>query len=248
MNHNFILTNLDTDSISFCSSDMSEISPEIFKQYLDEINDFLPEMIKMADDGRYESFVVVAAKNYIMKKNGKVKFKGSSLTDGKKEPALSEMLEEIGLSLLDGLDVEKMISIYKKYVDEIYNLTDIKRWATKKTITKAILECRDNDDVRPNESKVWDAVKHLNPQEGDKVYVYYSQDGMKQEVKKGELQFNKKTGEPKMVPNIILKSLDNYKNDHLIEKLHERIDATFDIFKTIIDKETLKEIKSYEKD
>ena len=44
-----------------------------------------------------DKVVVVKAKNYILKENGKdkIKLKGSSLTDSKKEPALLEMLQKI---------------------------------------------------------------------------------------------------------------------------------------------------------
>ena len=130
---------------------------------------------------------------------------------------------------------EEIQKIYLEYIKEAIDVKDIKRWAAKKTVTKPVLESATDPEARANESKVWDAIKHLNPQEGDKVYVYYTQDGMKQDVKKGELQFNKKTGEPKMVPNIILKSIDQYNNDFLPSKLVERVYATLEIFKSVID-------------
>lgn len=238
MSHNFILTNLDTDSISFCMPDSREVSKEEFKVYLNEINSFLPDLIEMADDGRYKGFVVVAAKNYIMKyydeKKGKdiVKFKGSSLTDGKKEPALTEMVERVGLSLLNGINYPEIEKIYLEYVKEAQNVKDINRWAVKKTVTKPVLESENDPEARTNELKVLRAIKHLNPQEGDKVYVYDAIDGMIQATEKGELKFLK-DGSPKMIPNRILKTIDQYSNDYIPAKLIKRVFDTICIFDTI---------------
>lgn len=232
--YNFIIGPSDTDSISFCKHDMSPFSEEEREKLRIEINSLLPEKIQMEDDGLYPSVVVVAAKNYILNNGKKVKFKGSSLTDGKKEPALLEMIEKVGLSLLDGIDYDKLLSIYNSYIVESQNVKDISRWAVKKTVTKPILECVNNPEARTNELKVFEAIRHLNPQEGDKVYVYNTIYGMKQEIKKGELVF-KKDGSPKMVENCILKTIDMYDNDIDKEKLLDRIFSTIDIFKSVID-------------
>lgn len=238
MSHNFILTNLDTDSISFCMPDSREVSQEEFKVYLDEINSFLPPLIEMADDGRYESFVVVAAKNYIMKYYDKkkdkviVKFKGSSLTSARLEPALQELIERIGNSLLNGINYPELEKIYLEYIKEAQNVKDINRWAVKKTVTKPVLESETDPEARTNELKVLRAIKHLNPQEGDKVYVYDAIDGMVQAVEKGELKFLK-DGSPKMIPNRILKTIDQYSNDTIPSKLVKRVFDTISIFDTI---------------
>ncbi len=64
-----------------------------------------------------------------------------------------------------------IIDIYHKYIKETHNITDIKRWSTKKTITKAVLDCKKkNPEARLNERKVYDAVKDISGlQEGDKL-------------------------------------------------------------------------------
>ena len=83
----YTIPNVDTDSISYVKPDNSPISDEQFRFDLDEINSLYPEKIIWEDDGGYDAFVVVKAKNYIMKNGDKVKFKGSGLTDQKKEKA-----------------------------------------------------------------------------------------------------------------------------------------------------------------
>ena len=64
------------------------------------------------------------------------------------------------------------------------------------------------------------------------MYVYDAIDGMIQEVKKGELQF-KADGSPKMIPNRILKTIDQYSNDTIPSKLIKRVFDTISIFDTL---------------
>lgn len=238
--HKFQLVNVDTDAISFCNEDMSPISHEVFEGYLDEINDFLPELIEMENDGEFESFVVVKAKNYVMRyfdpKKDKlvVKKKGGSLLDSKKEPAMLLMVDEICRSLLNGVNYTELQEIYLRYITESVNVKDIKRWCQKKTITKAVLDCETNPDARLQERKLWDVMQGKGLSEGDKIYVYDYLAGEKQKVVKGELVF-KKSGEPTMVDNIILKTADDFDNDTHDQKLVQRVWSTFDIFKTILD-------------
>jgi DNA polymerase elongation subunit (family B) len=226
----------DTDSVFFCKNDMSFISNEETKMYLTNINKILPPHINMDDDGTYDSFVILKAKNYIMKWNEnneiKYKFKGSSMTDSKKEKALIEMINNIGYSLCEGIKHDNLVKIYNRYIKEACKVSDIQRWVVKKTISKAILNC-ENDESRKNEQKVYNAIQHLNYQEGDKIYVYDAQDGMIQEYKKGIPVFLK-DGSPKMIPNYILKTIDMYNSDYIPEKLMKRVYDTLKIFKTVI--------------
>lgn len=232
--HDFIMAINDTDSISFCKKDMSEFSEEEMKSLLKEINDFLPEKIRMEDDGIYKRVVVLKSKNYILDNGKKIKFKGSAMTSGSKELALLEFCERFGTSLLDGLNYAQLNIIYEEYIKEVFNIKDIKRWAVKKTVTKPVLLAETDTEARTNEKKVFSAIKHLSPQEGDKVYVYYTNYGEIQKTKKGVPQF-KKDGSPKMVVNEILKTIDMYNNDTVPEKLIKRIYDTLSIFETVID-------------
>ena len=232
--HNYILGPVDTDSISFCKQDFSEFSEEEQKSLIEDLNSHMDELISWEHDGYFSSVVVVKSKNYILNDGKKVKFKGSSFKDAKKEKALKEMMIEIGKSLLSGIKYEEIIMIYHKYVKEAVNVKDIKRWSVKKTVTKAVMESATNPEARANEYKVYDAIKHLSPQEGDKIFVYDSIDGMKQEYKKGQPVFLK-DGSPKMVENCILKTIDQYNNDTIPKKLVKRVYDTLSIFDTLLD-------------
>ena len=63
--NNFIISNVDTDALSFCKADMSPMTKEEQMELLKELNSLYPEKIKFAHDGYFQSFVVVKAKNYI---------------------------------------------------------------------------------------------------------------------------------------------------------------------------------------
>lgn len=234
-NHDFILGPVDTDSISFCKPDFAPFSEEEQETLLNEINSLMEELIVWEHDGYYPRVVIAKSKNYILDTGEKIKFKGSAFKDAKKEKAMKEMMKEIGISLLDGINYPELQAIYTRYCIESINIKDIKRWCVKKTITKAIVDCATDPNARTNERKVWDAVKHTNPQEGDKVFLYDSIDGEVQAVVKGEPVFYKKTGLPKMVPNTILKLHTDFNNDTIPEKMLKRVFATLSIFKTVID-------------
>ncbi len=232
--YDFRLVNCDTDSISFCKQDGSPFSKAERSDLLIGINDILPKLIVLEDDGYFDNFVVIKSKNYIMKNDNNIKFKGSSLLDQKKEPAMLDMVKEIGNSLLNGINYNELQNIYNKYIKEAVNLTDIRRFCAKKTITKAVLACEKNQESRLQERKLYDAMQGKNLSEGDKMYVFDSLDGVKQKVIKGEFVFNK-DGTPKMVENIILRTSDNFNNNAHLPKLVQRVYATLSIFKTVID-------------
>ena len=168
--NNLTVVNADTDSISFCKSKMEPISEEEQKNYLDDLNSEFPERIKFEADGYFPSFIVLKAKNYILYDGKKIKTKGSSLKSSTIEPALKSFLNEI---------IEAMVfqkgnyqDIYNRYVKEVNNIKDIKRWASKKTISEKTLKSE-----RTNESKIRDAIEGEEFVEGDKIYCYFKSDG-----------------------------------------------------------------------
>lgn len=167
--HDFILTNCDTDSISFCRKDMTPFTKEELKFLKDELNSLFPDTIVFEDDGYFDTFIVLRAKNYIMKSGDKIKYKGSGLKNQNKEPALKEFMFEIVDAMLEGR--VNYSEIYHKYVNEAINVQDITRWANKKTITDKILKPQ-----RTNESKVLDAIQGLEYSEGDKMYFFFLDD------------------------------------------------------------------------
>jgi DNA polymerase I len=163
------MVNADTDSISFCRADKSEMDEEARKGYLATINAMYPAKIHFEDDGYYPSVVVVKAKNYILYDGKKVKTKGSALKASMKEKALKEFINKI-IQCLVFNKMDEAAEIYNSYVKEIYNLQDITRWSAKKTITDSVL-----NPERTNEQKVLDALHGKQVQMGDKIYVYFTE-------------------------------------------------------------------------
>lgn len=207
--NNFKLTACDTDSIFFKKQDGSYFSVEERKNLLNEINSLMPEKIKWEHNSNdyFKKIINVKTKNYILQtEDGTVKIKGSSLKDQKKEPALLEFIGEIINTMLD--EKYEYLKIYDKYVKETLNVKDIKRWASKKTITSKVLE-----GTRTNETKVKDAINDSEYKEGDKIWTYFTQDDS-------------------------LKLVENYNNDHNVDKLLEKLYKTAQTFVTIIPKET----------
>lgn len=163
------IVNLDTDSISFCYSDHREISEVERKALLDDINKQLPERIKYEDDGYYKTVIVLRAKNYILYDGFNIKYKGSAVIATQKEPALKEFIKELLNSMLEGK--KDYVDVYNKYVTEIANITDIKRWASKKTVSATMLAAK-----RKNEAILKAAIAGKEYAEGDKIYTFYEDD------------------------------------------------------------------------
>lgn len=230
------LVNVDTDSFSYTNEKV--FTEENFHKEIEELNSLYPDKIKWEDDGYYDKLLVIKTKNYVLKKGNKIKYKGSSITDKKKEVALLEMLYKLIDSLLEERnDIEE---IYKSYVKEAWNIKDINRWVTKKTITKSVL-----NPERTNEQKVKDAITEEFVNEGDKVWLYSAIDGEVQKMEKRQPVIYKKTGLPKMVPNKVLKFPEQWNGDE--DKLHyvKRVYNTVMILSNIID--TSKIIKYFNK-
>lgn len=259
--HDYILTNIDTDSLSFAKKDNSEWSSEEYEMLAKEINQIMYS--DWEDDGEFERFVVVKAKNYAMleKNDDKMKIKGSSFLSSTKEPALTEMLQELLQSFIDNKD--NQYEIYMKYVKEACNIQDISRWATKKSITETLMEANDTSKL-----KVLAALEGKDFSVGDKVFLFNDIDGEIQDTKKGEPVFSKMKKKewesagleklpikddcthsdrtfcsncnphlmyPKMVPNKIYRTVDDFCGSY--DKFHylERVYKTVSILEPILD-------------
>lgn len=225
------ISNCDTDSISFtCGRALNDSDK---KEILDDLNSNFPSAIKFEDDGYYKRIVVLRAKNYILYDGKKVKLKGSSIKDQKKEPALREMMEKL-IDCLVFDTSENLVKIYTSYVKEAMNVTDIRRWCAKKTITKAILNCATDPEARENERKPYMAVKDMpGLQEGNKVYLYPVIMG--EEIIPGGI--SEKTGKKlkdkrKIVTG--LKLAEAWDHDEDKNKLVERVVDTVEIFASVI--------------
>lgn len=192
--NNFILANLDTDSISICKPDMSKFSPQEDIDLLNDLNSYFPEEIKFSPDGEFEVFVVLKSKNYIMYDGKKIKLKGSSLKSSTLEPALKDFLNE----MIDAIVFDKMeelIPIYQKYLKVVCNITDIKPWAKKMSLSPTTF-----NSTRTNETKVIDAIKGSEYGSGDRIYVYPTVDGTLKLAERFEMDHD---------VNVYLKKLHN---------------------------------------
>ncbi len=168
------IVNADTDSISV-SANGEYISPDERVSILKEVNSLFPSKISWEDDGYYPSVVVLKSKNYaLLDEKGKLKIKGSALKSSKTEKAIKEYMYHIINKLLtikEQFINDEIQQLYKNYIQEVYNIKDISRWTSKKTITNKVLNAQ-----RTNEQKLLDALGTHQPQMGDKVYVYFKED------------------------------------------------------------------------
>lgn len=225
----FDLVNCDTDSIMICKKDQSFWTKEERERFLEAMNKEFPELIVWEDDGYYDRVVVVKPKNYVLleEDSDKVKIKGSSFKDAKKEPALKEMLKEITTGLVYEKD---WYEIYDKYLKEIANLKDITPWCTKLSITEKLLEGDTTDKQRKLE-----ALKGTDYQIGNKKYLFKYKDGMRPKMAKGEKVVSKRTGEVMMEDNIVYGLRENFEGDYYIPHYIKRAYATLKILENVID-------------
>lgn len=168
--NNFIISNCDTDSISFSKPDGSPFSEEEQKSLLKDLNSHFPEKISWEHDGIYDKVIILKAKNYILYQNSKIKKKGSSLKSSKTEVGLKDFMSEI-INCLVFDKTSELPSVYNRYVREVFNVKDISRWSGKRTITDAVLHSE-----RTNETKILAAVANIKVQMGDKYYMYFALD------------------------------------------------------------------------
>jgi DNA polymerase elongation subunit (family B) len=224
----FDIVNCDTDSISFTAKKFLE--EEIRLVLLKELNSLYPHTIRFEDDGYYKCVLVLKAKNYVLFDGEKMKLKGSSIKDQKKEKALSEMLNLMLKDIIHNKS-DGLVDIYTQYIKEALKPTDIKRWAQKKTITKAILNCESDEESRKNEKDVYEAIKNKSVQEGDKVYVYPAILDIKIETKTYK---NGKT-KNKTIYETGLKTVEDWSGDHSSGKLVKRVVDTVEILANIVD-------------
>lgn len=168
LKYNFIIA--DTDSCTITKPDMSPFSLEEQESLLVELNSLYPELINWEQEGPYSTMIILKAKNYVMVENGKVKTKGSALKSSTKEIALKEFQNDILKTIID--ETFNYEEIYTRYVKEALNVTDIKRWCSKKTITKKVLT-----PEAKTQQKILDSIQGTDYVEGDKIYTYFSKEG-----------------------------------------------------------------------
>jgi DNA polymerase elongation subunit (family B) len=197
----FKICNVDTDSLSICFMDGRDFNGEVH-DILRRLNNLYPARIRFEDDGYYKKVIVFKAKNYVLWDGKKIKQKGSALKAGTKELALKEFMNKIVDSILN--DRHDYTDIYNEYVKEISNITDIKRWSTRKTITDKVTNAE-----RTNEQKVLDAIKGTEIKEGDRAYFFFKSDDT-------------------------LCLIQNFNGDYSRTKLLEKLYKTAQIFETVL--------------
>lgn len=253
--HNYIIGPTDTDSISFCNRDGSEIPLDVRQSLLKELNEIMPELIVFEDDGYYKKCIVLKAKNYILydptkqKESDQKQIKGSAFKSAKKEPFLAQMMQDMVNSILNEKENE-LLGIYESYVDKalhVKTMEDLLRWSSKITITEAVLNCKGYEiysdeelkikKIRANETNVWDAVKREELiQQGDKVFLFPAILSQKlitttKTLKSGK---EKTTSKVEITYGLLLpKHWDGQNHDvqHLLDRLYK----TISIFKNILD-------------
>jgi DNA polymerase elongation subunit (family B) len=201
------IVNGDTDSISFCNNDRSEFTKETQDDLLKDLNSKFPSMIHWEHDGIYKSVIIIATKNYVLWDGVKLKYKGSAIKASTKEPALKEFIKVIIDAMLN--DQDNYVEIYHRYVKEILDVKDMKRWASRKTLTEAVFS-----SPRLNETKIKDAVAGTEYVKGDRVYMYF-------------------------LPDESLGLLENFDGNYNITTLLHKLYATGEIFSSILDTKTM---------
>jgi DNA polymerase elongation subunit (family B) len=203
--NDLIIANADTDSISFCYKDFRFIDEEERISLIESLNSQYPSLINWVNDGYFDAFMVLKAKNYVLLSNGNIKLKGAALRASNKEIGLKEMINEL-VKFGFGLSNYKNVSeIYMNYIKEIKNITKIERWATQKTMSEKIFKAE-----RALEQKILAAVEDENLSQGEKFLVYYDVDNN-------------------------LKLVKDYANDHSILKLYGKTFKTIKIFEGLYD-------------
>lgn len=224
-NHQMILVNCDTDSISVNKPNNLPFTENERNSLLIELNSLFPETIKWEDDGYFSSVVVLKAKNYALWDGKKIKIKGSAFKSSSREIALKELMNEfLDVLLKENLNQEeldfRLVSIYHKYINEALNVQDIKRWASKKTITEKVMR-----PERTNEQKIADALEGTEYSEGEKRWFFFTSDDK-------------------------LCLVEKFQGDYHKTKLIEKIWKTVAIFKPILDINMFKKyhLKKYQKE
>ena len=201
----FIIVNCDTDSISYCKKEMTEITEAEQKEHQNSLNSLYPEKIRFEDDGYFKNVIVVKAKNYVLDDGKKLKIKGSSLKASVKCEALKQFIRDIIQTIID--DKHEYVKLYEQYVKEIVNLKDMTKWCVRKTITDKVLA-----GEQTAQQKILAAIQGSEDeiQDGDRVYVYYKSDGT-------------------------MALLDKFDGDYNVDRLLQNLYDTALCFETIID-------------
>lgn len=169
------IANCDTDSILVAKRDRSPFTEVEQKQLLEEINSKMPSKIVFAHDGLFDTTIIFATKNYILKRGNKIGFKGSAL----KAPMLEKKFKEFLNQLVDNILVGKTDQckeLYDKIAYNIQNLPSMEGFTFKTSITPKKLEIETHN---VSALKVQNLIKRhdLEVQLSDKLNCFYLDNG-----------------------------------------------------------------------
>lgn len=230
-NHDFILTNGDTDSISFCKKDYSIFTIKEQEKLLNEINSLMKPGIFWDNDKTFPFFGIIGAKNYIMFDGKKITVKGSALKATKKEPRLKKFITDVIKCIVEER-TEEIQTLYIECAKEILSInknTDISQWSFKATATKKVIEPTTAFNIKISEA----LLNHNIPiVEGDKYYLFFKNIS---EVK--EVEYTKKDGKPgkKKVKIQDLELTTHYTGDIDKMVLLKKLFVTIKIFNRVLD-------------
>lgn len=169
--HDFVVSIVDTDSITISKEDGAEFSKQEIDKLTQELNEYVGlENIKWDFEFYIPAAIVVAAKNYVLNHGqNKVKIKGASLKATNKEVYLKEFINQVINILLDpNYYQDQIIDLYNKTARECLDLKDMSRHSKKKTITESVLKGEGTAELRTRL-----ALKGVNYQQGDKFKFFY---------------------------------------------------------------------------
>jgi len=175
----------DTDSITMYKNGEAFNKDEI-NSLTNEINSILPDYINFELDAIYDVIVVFKAKNYAYREGEKITAKGSAIKASTKCAALKDYINLIIKDLLYLKPIEEMQTTYTGYVKEASNLTDMKLWSSRKTLSSTMIA-----STRANETKIIDALKGSTYTEGDRFYTYFKSDDTLSLVENFDGDYNK---------------------------------------------------------
>lgn len=167
----FSIVNVDTDSFSFSSG--KKITDEEFKSLIVDLNSLYDSGIIWEDDGYFTKFIVMKAKNYVLEMGkGKVKVKGSGLTDTKKEKKLKQFSNEIIELMLNGR-IDHFFDLYRRYAMAIVTDFKVDEWAKRTKVSDSVLK-----PARKQEQDVYDTIFNRYPDAklGEKFLLYRKDD------------------------------------------------------------------------
>lgn len=224
--YNFDLTCCDTDAITVCKKTQEAFSKEETDRLTRELNSIFPKGISWEFEFNIPKMIVLKSKNYIMYDGNKIKLKGSSLKSSTLEPALKSMLNEfIDALVFDKIDT--LPAIYDKYIQRALNITDIKPWCTKKTLSSTTYKSE-----RKNETDIVDAVRGTEYKSGDRVYLF----AMTETIELDEFyKAGAKKGQRKTKKVKVYGLQENFKGVYDKQCYVDKVLATTKRFSTVID-------------